>query len=85
MKYWLTILSIKLGIVKLICAEPSYDSITRYRMNKLGIRFKDIANTLKTSADTIIDHLGKVNLTQFKSQVLRIRINNYLTQQEKMR
>lgn len=85
MKTWLTVIAIKLGIVKLICAEPSYDSITRYRIDKLGLRFKDVAFALGTNATTVIDHIRKVEFTKFKSQVLRMRINNYLTQQEKKR
>lgn len=78
-------LAIKLGIVKLVCAEPSYDSLTRYRMNKFGKRFKDIAMTLKTSSATIRENVIRAELIAPKSEILRIRINNYFKQLEKKR
>jgi hypothetical protein len=77
MRTWITILAIRLGFVKLICLEPSYDSITRYRMKKIGLRFKDLGRALKVGEDAIV----KVVSTERKT--LRSRIDRYLTKLEK--
>ena len=46
-------LILKLGIVKPV-AHLTNDNIIRYRMKKLGIRFKDIARKLNMSEPAII-------------------------------
>jgi hypothetical protein len=77
MKTWLTIFAIKLGFIKLICPEPSYDSITRYRMKKSGIRFKDIARAFYTNEVTISENLLK------GCKTWRIQIDRFIKKQEK--
>lgn len=75
MKTWLTIIAIRLGIVKIICPVPSYDSISRWRMKKLGIRFKDVARALRTNETSIIENL-------LERKILRKEINQFIKNAE---
>lgn len=90
MRTWLTILSIKLGIVKLVCVESSIQSIPSIfqpaecallekRMNDLGLFNKDLARALGCGTWAIWH-----NIKTGRGRMLN-KIDRYIKQQEKKR
>ena len=79
MRTWLIILTIKLGIVKLICDPIPTGALLKFRMNNLGLYNKDIARGIGANTAAVYQNLRKGN------GVLMDKIEKFINKAEKMR
>ncbi|MBX3008624.1 MAG: helix-turn-helix transcriptional regulator [Melioribacteraceae bacterium] len=77
MKMWLTIIAIRLGIVKIVLAYNKSSYAIKERMEKLGLTQKDIARALKCSTSCIHKNIKRGSGTYLN------KIENYLAMQER--
>lgn len=79
MKTWLTVIAIKLGIVKLVCAHTSFGSLLKQRMDDLGLLSKDVARGIGCCTCSVLN-----NVRTGRGRLLN-RIEKFLNAVEKQR